>query len=330
MSEHAEPAGFSIFKFLADNRQNLSKYVSLTSIILLIILFMSINPNFGSSYNIKNILTDISPLLVMSCGVAFALFLGSIDLSIGSIASCSAVMITLLFQKIGPFAYVVVIAFGVFAGLLNGILHTKLKIPSFIATLSTQSIWQSAAYILSGGMPLTLVPKTWKYVNWVKISFWVVPLIFLVALVFMIGCFIVQSRLIVGKTMLALGANEKAARLIGLNINRAKIVAFLISGVGAALGGIFFAVKLKSGIPTVGEQYTLMAIASAVLGGVALTGGKGSIPMTILGVGLITIIQNGMNVIAVGGFWQQIVFGILVLAAIYLNSDRGRKDLIVK
>ncbi len=310
--------------------QNISRYISFASIVILILLFSSYNANFLSAYNINNILTDISPLLVMSCGVALVLLLGSIDLSMGSIASCSAVMLTLLFGRVGASAYAVVIVFGLCAGFLNGLLHAKLKVPSFIATLSTQSIWQSAAYLLSGGMPLTLYPKNWHYVNWVKIRFGPLPIMFIIAFLFMILYHLVQSRTETGKTMMALGSNERAARLIGLNINAAKILAFTMSGLGAALAGIFFAVKLKSGIPTVGEQYNLIAIASAALGGVALTGGRGYVPMTILGVGLITVIQNGMNVIAVDGFWQQIVFGMLVLAAIYMNSDRSRRDLVVK
>lgn len=320
----------AIWEKINAHRNDLTKYLSLISIIILIVLFSSVNPNFFGLKNINNILMDISPLLVMSCGVAFALMLGSIDLSIGSIASCSAVMLTVLMSKVGVTSYLVVILFGVFAGLLNGLLHTVLKVPSFIATLSTQCIWQSGAFIVSGGMPLAMLPDTWPYVNWAKVSLGPIPIMFLLGLAVMLIYFIIQSRTIVGRTMLALGANEKATRLIGLNIIKAKILAFVFSGLGAALGGIFFAAKLKSGIPTVGEPYALMAIASAVLGGVALTGGRGSIPMTLLGVCLITVIQNGMNVISVNGMWQQVVFGILVLCAIYLNSDRTRKDIIVK
>lgn len=310
--------------------KDLTKYLSFVSIVLLSILFSSINSNFLSGININNILMDISPLLVMSCGVAFALLLGSIDLSIGSIASCAAVMLTLLLNDIGALAYVVVIIYGVLAGLLNGILHTWLKVPSFIATLSTQCIWQSAAYIFSGGKPLAMLPAIWPYVDWAKVALGPVPLMFIIALTVMLLFFLLQSRTKVGKTMVAIGSNEKAARLIGLNIIKAKILGFLFSGLGAALGGIFFAAKLKSGIPTVGEQYTLMAIASSVLGGVALTGGSGTIPMTLLGVCLITIIQNGMNVIAVNGLWQRVVFGALVLCAILLNTDRSHKDVVVK
>ena len=302
----------------------------MASLIILMVFFTVVNSSFFSAYNIKNILTDMSPLLLMACGVSFILFLGSIDLSIGSIASCAAVMLTFLLDKIGPMAYAVVILYGLAAGLLNGILHTKLKVPSFIATLSTQSIWQSAAYLISGGMPMVMVPAVWPYINWARAGIGFVPLLFLAAVVVLLACYVLQKRMALGRTMLALGTNERAARLIGLEVVKAKIVAFTISGLTAALGGIFFAVKLKSGIPTVGEQYTLMAIASSVLGGIMLTGGKGNVLLTILGVGLITVIQNGMNVIAVDGFWQKIVFGLLVIIAIFMNTDKSRRNLVVK
>lgn len=311
-------------------KENFSKVLSFISLIALVIFFSAANPNFVSTYNIKNILTDISPLLLMSCGVAFVLFLGSIDLSIGSIASCSAVMLTFLLERTGPVAYAIVVLFGIFAGFLNGFLHTRLKVPSFIATLSTQSIWQSAAYLISGGMPMTMIPKVWPYVSWGKISIGFMPLMCIAAVALMLVYYLFQRKMVLGRTMLALGSNEKAARLIGLDVAKAKLVAFVFSGLSASLGGIFFAVKLKSGIPTVGGQYTLMAIASAVLGGVLLTGGKGNALLTILGVGLITVIQNGMNVIAVDGFWQQIVFGLLVIIAIFMNTDKNRRNLIVK
>lgn len=311
-------------------KENFNKIFSVASLIILIIFFTAMNSSFIGVYNIKNILTDMSPLLLMACGVSFILFLGSIDLSIGSIASCSAVMLTFLLDKTGPMAYVVVILYGLAAGFLNGMLHTKLKVPSFIATLSTQSIWQSAAYLISGGMPMVMAPAVWPYIDWAKLSIGPLPLLFLVAVVILMICYVIQKKMALGRTMLALGTNERAARLIGLEVVKAKVIAFTISGLTAALGGIFFAVKLKSGIPTVGEQYTLMAIASSVLGGVMLTGGKGNVLLTVLGVGLITVIQNGMNVIAVDGFWQKIVFGLLVIIAIFMNTDKSRRNLVVK
>jgi ribose/xylose/arabinose/galactoside ABC-type transport system permease subunit len=305
-------------------------FLSVSSIIILLVVFTWINRNFLGPRNITNILNDMSPLLVLACGVALVLMLGSVDLSIGAIASCSAVLLTILFDSIGPAAYVAVVFYGMFAGYVNGALHTYLKIPSFITTLCTLSIWQSVALIISGAQPLPMYPKVWPYIDWAKITFGVVPILFLFAIVFTLLYAFVQTKTKVGKTVLALGSNEKAARLIGLNINQAKITAFFLSGLAASIGGILFAVKLKSGIPTVGAPYTLMSIASAALGGIALSGGKGAIPFTIIGAMLITVIQNGMNVIAVDAYWQQIVFGALVLIAIFMNSDRRTRHLVVK
>jgi ribose/xylose/arabinose/galactoside ABC-type transport system permease subunit len=322
-------AALDILKSMLD-RENLSKMFSAASIVALSLVFVAINPRFLVSKNITNILNDMSPLWVMACGVAFVLMLSSIDLSMGSIASCSAVMLTVLFNHIGPGAYPIVILYGMLAGLINGMLHTYLKIPSFIATLCTQSIWQSAALLISGAKPLPMLPPVWPYIEWVKMTFGVVPILFVISFFLMALYTVIQKKTKVGRTILALGENEGAARLIGLNINQAKITAFFLSGIAASIGGIIFAVKLKSGIPTVGAQYNLMAIASAALGGMALSGGKGDMPMTIIGAGLIIIIQNGMNVIALDGYWQQIVFGALVLIAIYMNADRSRRDLVVK
>jgi ribose transport system permease protein len=321
----------SLWGRIASSREALTKYLTLASTVAILIVFTAISPSFLGPRNIINILKDLSPVLVMACGEAYVLMLGSIDLSIGSIASCAAVMLTVLLKLIGPWAYPVVILYGVLAGILNGVLHTRLSVPSFIATLSTSAIWQSFAYLLSGGQPLTMLPDVWPYVNWSKITlFGTVPVLFIVALVILVAYSMVSRFTTSGHTVRAAGANERATWLMGQNVRRAKVVAFLCSGLGAALGGIFFAVKLKSGIPTVGTQYTMLAIAAAVLGGLQMTGGKGAILMTLLGALLITIIQNGMNVIGVDAFWQQIVFGIIVILAVYITADRGGRNLIVK
>ena len=191
-------------------KENFNKIFSVASLVILIIFFTIMNQSFIGVYNIKNILTDMSPLLLMACGVSFVLFLGSIDLSMGSIASCAAVMLTFLLERMGPLAYVVAILYGLAAGFLSGMLHTKLKVPSFIATLSTQSIWQSAAYLISGGMPMVMIPAVWPYVDWAKISIGFLPLLFLVAAAVLAVCYVIQKKMVVGRTMLALGTNERA------------------------------------------------------------------------------------------------------------------------
>ena len=314
-----------------NDRELMTKCLSFLSIIVLSIVFCFINPTFLSPRNILNLLKDMSPVMVMAAGQAFVLMLGSIDLSTGTMASCSAVMLTILLSRIGPWAYFVVLAFGLTAGLLNGTIQAKLGIPSFIATRSTQAIWQSLAYVISGGMPLSMAKPVWIYVDWGKVKFFnCIPLLFIVAFLVLIILSVVSRFTGIGHTVLATGANERATWLIGRNVKKAKIVAFVFSSLGACIGGILFAVKAKSGIPTVGTQYNMLSIAAAVMGGVSMSGGRGSIFMTLLGALLITMIQNGMNVIGIDALWQNIIFGALLLLAIFMNSDKNHKGLVVK
>jgi len=312
------------------NSKNIVDYLSIISIIIIGGIFTLINPNFINMANIKNMLVDIAPLLMMSAGVTFVVLIGSADLSVGAICSCACVMTGMWIPQIGNWIILVVLLYGFFAGLLNGIIFTKLRIPSFIATLCTMSIWQCVALVLSNGAPKAIPINVWNYIAWAKISFGIIPLLFVIALILLGIFYFVQVKTIVGKTIFAVGANERAARLVGLNITKAKIWAFILSGIGAALSGMIFSIKLKGSIPTIGDPYTLMAMAAVALGGTSLIGGKGSVIRTILGVMLVIIIQDGLNVVAVDAFWQQIVFGVLIIFAVYLNADKSGRDVIMK
>jgi ribose/xylose/arabinose/galactoside ABC-type transport system permease subunit len=192
------------------------------------------------------------------------------------------------------------------------------------------SVWQSVAYLISGGAPLQINIKNWGFVHWADVKFGVLSLSLVIALVVLAVFWVVQQRTIIGKYAFAVGANERAARLAGVNVNLTKVLVFTLCGVASAVAGIFLSAKLKSGIPTVGEPFTLMAVAAVALGGTSLAGGKGSVLGTILGVALVTVIQNGMNVIGVDAFWQQIVFGIIVIFAVYMTTDRRGRNLVMK
>ncbi|NRF95106.1 ABC transporter permease [Paenibacillus frigoriresistens] len=312
------------------NVRNMGNYLNMISVIILVGLFTAINPNFLNAANMKNILMDISPLLVMSAGVTFVLLIGSVDLSIGAICSCACVMTGMWIPVMGNWIIPVVILFGLFAGALNGFIFTKLKITSFIVTLCTMSIWQCVALLISQGAPRGIPINMWKYIQWAKISFGIVPILFVISLVVWGVFYFIQVKTVFGKTIYAVGANERAANLVGLDLVKAKIITFMLSGAGAALGGMIFSLKLKASIPTIGNPYTLMTLAAVVLGGTALTGGKGSVIKTIIGVMLVIIIQNGLNVVAVDAFLQQIVFGMLIIFAVYLNVDKSGRDVIIK
>jgi len=318
------------FGFSHRGKSSIMEYMSPLSVVLLLVLFTSINSNFLSALNIGNLLTDMAPLLVIGCGITFVLIIGSIDLSIGSVCSCSAVIIALLIPRIGNLAYLVAVVFGIAAGVINGIVFTKVKIPSFIVTLGAMSVWQSAAYVISNGAPLLIPPKAWDHIAWTKIKFGVFSMPLILSLLIMIILYAVQKKTIIGKFSYAVGANERASRIAGVNTGLTKIAAFTVCGTLSALAGILLATKLRSGIPTVGEPITLMGIAAAALGGTSLSGGKGSVFGALLGAALVTIIQNGMNLIAIDAFWQQIVFGSLVIVALYITIDRSGRNVVMK
>lgn len=318
-------------KLSSNKRSNINiiDYISILSLIILLVFFTIMNNNFLSITNITNILTDMSPLLVMSCGVTFVLLLGSIDLGIGSIASFSCVLLAAFIPNVGFGAYIVALVFGAIAGFINGTIHVKGKIPSFIVTLGAMSVWQSGAYLLLDA-PKLISPAYWNIISWARAKVAFVPVSMIVALAIVGIFYFIQRKTRIGKAAFAIGANERAARIAGINIDRTKILIFTICGICCALSGIFLAAKLRSAIPDVGSAYNLLGVAAAVLGGTALSGGKGSVLKTILGVALVIVIQNGMNVIGVDAFYQQIVFGVIVIFAVTLTVDRSGRDVIIK
>ncbi len=313
------------------NREFVFKYMNVVCLVLVVVGFTAINPNFLSAFNIRNILTDTAPLLLVSSALTFVLLLGCIDLSTGSVISCACVIAGLYIGQIGSPAMIgLMIVMGLIAGLVNGLVYTLLRVPTFVATLCTSAIWSCAALVISDGRPQGIPIKQWTTIAWSKATVLGAPIMFVIALAVLLVLWFVQSRTPVGKTIFAVGANEKAARMMGLRTTWAKLAAFTLTGAGASVAGTFYAIKLRSSLPAVGVNLTLMAIAAVVLGGTTLTGGIGSVPRTLIGVLLVICLQNGLNVIAVDAFWQEIVFGMLVIVAIILNADKSGRDIIIK
>lgn len=308
----------------------LKEYVSYIVAAALLLAITAINPRFISPINLSNILSDMSAVLLLSIGVTFILLIGSIDLSIGAMSSCACVIFAVTVPTLGWTGVFFALAYGLAAGFLSGLLYVKLKIPSFIATFGTMSVWQSVALIISNGSPRQIGKDYWTYTQWFKIKLGIVPMPFILAMLVFVILLVVERKTKFGRTLFAVGGNESAARMAGLNVDGSKIAVFVLMGLLSALAGIFFAANLKSGIPTVGEPFTLTAIAAVALGGTSMSGGKGGLLKTLAGVILVILIQNGMNVIGVGVFWQKITFGLIILVALYVTTDRKRRNLIVK
>lgn len=331
-------------------RENLMRYISIVSIVVLAIVFNAIQANFLGKMNIASMLRDNAALLVMGVGMTSVLIFGSTDLSMGAMCSVSNVLyvrIILIFAErykaegvenpnvvgVMLLAIAACLVVGMISGFLLGVIHVKLKVPSFIASLGFMSVGTSVAYLVSN--KAESIPRMMKEASdWYKIAFFngTVPLPLLIALALAILFYLLQSRTVFGRTIFSIGGNERSARVAGMGVDRTKIIIFTLAGMCAALGGVFLASKIKSSDPTIGDPYTMMIIASCVLGGTSLSGGKGSCLGTILGALTVTVIKNGLTFIGVDAYWQDVVFGLFVLAMIVLSIDRSksRRGISVK
>lgn len=308
-----------------------SKWINVIAIIIMLIAFTIINRRFLSPLNISNLLSDISTLLIFSMGMTFMILIGSIDLSVGYLSSAMAVIFVMTLPNLGALSYPVVMILGAGAGLISGILSVVIKLPSFIATFGMMGIWRSVAMIVAKGASQQIPRDYHNLIQWYRVKIaGFLPLVFIIAIGIFALMVLFERRTKFGKSTFAIGGNESAARMCGLNITLTKIVIFSLNGLMAAIAGIVFASKMKSGIPAIGEPFTLMTIASVVLGGTSLSGGIGGLSRTFAGVILIILIQNGMNIIGISAFWQQAMFGMIILAAVYLTTDRSRTKAIVK
>lgn len=319
---------------------NITKYISAVFIVVLLALLTATQPNFLGTYNLKNLLRDPAPLMLMASGMGMVLLLGSIDLSMGAVCSVTNVMyLKLMMTFSDSFSNTILLSvlcmgvcllFGCLSGLMLGIIHVKLKVPSFIASLGFMSVWQSLSLLISEA-PVGIPKVLWPAVEWYKVTvFGVVGLPLIVSLVILILVWCMTRFTSFGKAIYAIGGNERTARVAGLDVDKNKIIVFVLAGMLAALAGIFLVANLRSSSPTIGDPYTMQIVASCALGGIALSGGKGSILGAILGVFTVALINNGMTYVGIDAYWQNVVFGAFVLGAIALTVDRKTRGLAVK
>ncbi len=309
---------------------DLSQYMVVISIVLVFGIFAVLNPNFLSPYSLQNLLTEISPLVLLAGGLSFIIFTGGIDLGAGAMVSATCVISGLYVSRFGNGILPVMLVIGFFLGLLNGVIVTKLKIPSFIVTLCTQNLWAFIALYFCPNGSVAVGMDFRKEIAWMTDKVFGIPIIFIVAIVAVIVLYIFQQYTSSGRSIFAVGANIRAARLAGVNTDRAQIMAFVVSGACSSLAGALYAYKQKSAVPTIGDALTLSAIASIALGGTSMAGGRGSVLRTSVGVVTITAITSGLNMMGVDPLWKDIIIGVILIVAVYLNSDTKGRDIIVK
>lgn len=306
-----------------DLKEFLIKYKSLVGLLVLITIVTILSPSFLSTKNIFNILRQTSVNGIIATGMTFVILTGGIDLSVGSILAISGAVCASLLAS-GQNIIIAVLAaliIGAMVGFLNGFIITKGKLQPFIATLATMTILRGLTLVYTDGKPITLgsgdLAIKFGQIGGGKIFGIPTPALIMI-LVFTICTFVLKNTQM-GRYTYALGSNEEATKLSGLNTDKIKIAVYTISGILASVAGIIITSRLFSAQPTAGDGYELDAIAAVVLGGTSLTGGKGKITGTIIGALIIGVLSNALNILDVSSYYQMMVKGAVILVAVLLD-----------
>lgn len=283
------------------------------------------SPDFLTIANLLNVMRQVSINALIAFGMTLVILLGGIDLSVGSILALSSVFTaTLISRGTDPVvATLVGIASGAAMGAANGLVIAKGKVAPFIATLGTMTILRGLALVVSNGSPVTGINSDFFTMLGGGYVADLIPIpVIWMALMFAVMWFVLKKT-VFGRHVYAVGGNEEASRLSGVSVDRVKIWVYTLSGAMSAMAGIILTSRLNSAQPTAGAGYELDAIAAVVLGGTSLTGGRGWIFGTLVGALLIGVLNNGLNLLGVSSFYQQVIKGVVILLAVLI--DRGGK-----
>jgi ribose transport system permease protein len=293
-----------------------------------VIIFSQLSPYFFSANNLLNVTLQASITAIIAAGMTFVILTAGIDLSVGSLVAFSGVLtasmlkIDIPIYLVFPIALLGGILFGFVSGWAAGIFVTKFNITPFIVTLALMTIWRGAAFVYTQGRPVWELPEAFSFLGEGRILGIPFPTIIMI-IVFVVS-HIVLTKTKFGRYVYAVGGNVEAARLAGINTNFILIAVYVISGVLSAISGILLASRVNSGQPNAGLMYELDVIAAVVVGGTSLFGGRGTIIGTFIGAMLIAVLRNGLNLLNVGSYVQQIVVGVVILLAVLLDQLRQK------
>lgn len=299
------------------------KLVLIIATIIIFILFNTLNKNFLSVTNMINILVAASLVGIVAIGHTYLIIANQNDLSSGSLAALSGVVAAMLVLKGVPliFAFLLTILVAVGVGFFNAWMVNKIRLEAFIATLVTQSVVRGFAYIICDGKPVAIGNKA--FISLGKVRFLNIPASVWITVVLIVIFGYILKATKFGRSVYAIGGNEDAARLAGLNPQKIKSICYVMMGVFCAIGGIVFAARMNAGQPAACVNLEFDSITAVILGGVSFSGGVGSMGGTVLGIILIQTFNMGLTMVNVPSFWQYVARGGLLLFA--LTSDYVRK-----
>lgn len=306
---------------------SLRKYGVYLGLLGLCIILTIASPNFLTLNNILNVVRQSSIIAIMGIGMTFVILTGGIDLSVGSVLAISSVatcyvMVTMQLPLV--LGLIGGLLMGTVFGVCIGLLITRIGLPPFIATLAAMSIARGLVLVITEGRPIFGLPKSFEWFGGGYVGFIPAPVV-IMAVLYAIGIIILRKTRL-GLYAYSIGGNEEATRLSGVNTDKYKVIIYAISGLTAAISGIVLASRLRSAQPLAGLTYELDVIASCVIGGISLSGGEGTLVGTLGGALVIAVLRNGLNLLNVSAYWQQVTIGVVIAVAVAIDTMRKRKQ----
>lgn len=312
------------------------------TVIFLIIIFVALSfatKSFFSAVNLINVSSQMAINAFLATGITFVIITGGIDISMGSVAAFAGIASTVIGMQFPEMSVVgglaiqlgTALVIGVVCGLFVGMLITKFEVVPMIATLAMMSIARGLAYVVTGGLPVFGLSNNFAWLGSGRIIKtetmplgWI-PILTIFMVIVVVIMHIVLNKTVFGRHVYAVGSNPSVAHLSGVNVKRIKIKVHTICCVLSSIGGVAVASKLNTGQPAACDGYEMFAIASTVLGGTSLAGGKGSVGRAMIGAAIIAIINNGMNLLQIDSYWQKIITGVIILFAVILDTAQNKK-----
>jgi ribose/xylose/arabinose/galactoside ABC-type transport system permease subunit len=300
------------------------RFTILWLLIILAVVLAFTSPHFLSSGNIESILRQASFVGIAGAGMTILMVAGDFDLSIGSMLAVCSIASASAVPLLGvPGGLLAGVATGAVLALANGVIVTRLRVPTLVATLGTMYVFLALGFIVSGGSIRAVTDESYLLLNFVNIG--PLPLSFVIALIVFAVCGAILHLTSFGRLVRAVGTSAPAAVAAGIPVRRVRMVAFVVVGVCVAIAGFLQTAQLSSASPTVGTGFELNVIAAVVLGGTSLSGGRGTLFGSLCGALFFAVLNNGMNLWGVGSYWQYVATGAVVIVALALDS--GRKVL---
>jgi ribose transport system permease protein len=306
-------------------KEFLLKYSFAIVFVLLVVYLSFATSKFLTVSNIVNVFRQVSNQGIIAVGMTMILIMGQIDLSVGALVAFAAVL-NAIFLKWGlsiPLSILATLGVTCLWGVLNGYVTARFRLHAFLVTMATMTLIRGVTYTLTGGYPVGGLPQDFFIYGSGQLGFIPYPVLYMIA-IFLIGAFVMSSTTF-GRSIYALGGNEDAARLSGINVERVKIGVFVVSAAVSGISGLVLSSRLMAGSPEIGIGWELDIVAAVIIGGTNIVGGEGKLSGTLLGVLFIGVLSNGMILLDITPYMQQVVRGLVILGAVILNSLQEKR-----